>query len=156
MSDITERLRKKVIKLAPVAQSLSELSKDPDRRVAAVAFDDDLTILSVGYNGPPRGVEDLPERLTRPGKYEGWVSHAEENMVAQAARVGVSLKGQNAMVTALKPCSTCTRLIIQSGIKRLFVPDVSMSERWSAEWETSRVMLGEAGVEVVSYRHDTN
>lgn len=50
------------------------------------------------------------------------VSHAEERCVAQAARDGVQLQGAT-MIVSLSPCMTCSRLIVNSGIKELHYID---------------------------------
>lgn len=120
-------------------------SKDPSTKVGCVIVGPDGEIRSTGYNGIPRGVADAPERLQRPAKYL-WVSHAEENAVAHAARVGVSLKGCVAYVTH-HPCARCARTLIQSGVASVVVgPNVTMMPQ--EEFDTARVMFDEAGVSV--------
>lgn len=141
----------KFLKFIPDAEAARGRSKDANTQVGCVVVDWDYNIRASGYNGPPRGVKDLPERLSRPEKYKGWMAHAEENTVSQAARMGVSLHGCTIILTSLYPCSTCARLIIQSGIKQVIAPKVEMDERWSAEWAVSRQMFLEAGVEVYVY-----
>lgn len=123
----------------------SSKSKDPSTKVGCVVVGPDGEIRATGYNGIPRGVKDLPERLERPAKYL-WVSHAEENAVAHAARVGVSLKGCRAYVTH-HPCSRCARTLIQAGVELVVVgPNVTMMPE--AEFATAGVMFEEAGVVV--------
>jgi dCMP deaminase len=120
-------------------------SKDPSTRVGCVVVGPDGEIRATGYNGIPRGVKDAPERLERPAKYL-WVSHAEENAVAHAARVGVSLKDCRAYVTH-HPCSRCARMLIQSGVSAIIVgPNETMMP--PVEFETAAVMFEEAGVRV--------
>lgn len=68
-----------------LAQSVAEWSKDPSTQVGAVAVGTSKQILETDFNGLPRGVQDLPERMERPAKYI-WTAHAEENLVAHAAR----------------------------------------------------------------------
>lgn len=120
-------------------------SKDPSTRVGCVVVGPDGEIRTTGYNGIPRGVNDAPERLERPAKYL-WVSHAEENAVAHAARVGVSLKGCRAYVTH-HPCSRCARTLIQAGVSAIIVgPNETMMP--AVEFETAAIMFEEAGVRV--------
>jgi dCMP deaminase len=127
------------------AEHAAAKSKDPSTRVGCVIVGPDGEIRSTGYNGIPRGVRDSAERLERPAKYL-WVSHAEENAVAHAARVGVSLKGCTAYVTH-HPCSRCARTLIQSGVAAVVVgPSVTMMP--AVEFETAREMFAEAGVKV--------
>lgn len=118
-------------------------SKDPSTKVGCVVVGPDGEIRATGYNGIPRGVKDAPERLERPAKYL-WVSHAEENAVAHAARVGVSLKSCRTYVTH-HPCSRCARTLIQAGVEQVVVgPNVTMMPE--QEFETAGVMFEEAGV----------
>ena len=120
-------------------------------RVGAVVIDEDFNLRISGYNGMPRGIDDnVEDRHERPVKYL-WMSHAEENCVAQAARVGVSLKGCTLLVTSLFPCTTCSRLIIQSGIVRVLAPQTPENARWDGEASVALEMLTEAGVEVEYY-----
>jgi len=92
--------------------------------------------------------DDVEERHDRPLKLQV-TAHAEENAVAQAARSGVSLEGCTLLVSTLYPCSTCARLIIQAGIRQVVAlkVDSTRMERWADEWEVSKQMFAEAGVE---------
>jgi dCMP deaminase len=127
------------------ARHAASKSKDPSTQVGAVAVGPDGEIRATGYNGLPRGVEDKPERMERPAKYL-WTSHAEENLVAHAARVGVSLKGCTVYVTHY-PCSRCARSLIQAGVAKIHVGDGKTSMP-AEEFDTARVMFEESGVEV--------
>lgn len=143
-----------VIKFVKIAQAISEMSKDPSTKVGAVVIDDDFTILATGFNGFPRGVVDSYARLTDRSTKLKFISHAEANAIAQAARVGAKLFGSTLVVTALHPCSNCAKLIIQSGIKRVIAPTMkgdSINEQWIAERDLSNIMFEEAGVEVTYY-----
>lgn len=142
---------KKFLKFIPVAEGLALQSKDPSTKVGALALDDDFNVRSVGYNGFPRGVDDNEEYYTcRETKYER-TSHAEMNVVAQAARTGVSVDGCTLLLTALFPCATCTKILIQAGIRQIIAPNVEMSEKWEKEWEISKQLCKEAGVLVYGY-----
>lgn len=129
-----------------LAFKFAEWSKDPSTKVGCVVFGGDREIRSTGYNGLPRGVEDTYERLNvREQKYPLMV-HAEENCVAHAARIGVSLKGCTAAVT-FPPCSRCSRLLIQSGVDRVVIPAwVPVPDRWISDISLGNDMLQEAGV----------
>lgn len=141
----------KFLKFLPDALAARGRSKDQSTQVGAVVIDDDYNVRISGYNGMPRGVNDnVEERHERPGKYF-WFSHAEENCVAQAARIGASLKGCTLLVTSLFPCTTCSRLIIQSGIKRVLAPSTVANARWDEQAKVALEMLTEAGVEIVYY-----
>lgn len=128
-----------------IARAIATKSRDPSTQVGAVLVDEDRVIRATGYNGLPRGVRDLPERLQRPAKYI-WTSHAEMNTIAHAARVGVPTKGCTLIVTH-EPCAMCARLILQAGISHLIIGTGTTSMP-AEEFEVSRTMLEEAGVNV--------
>lgn len=101
-----------------LASTVSEKSKDTTQ-VGCVIVGEDNQILSTGWNGFARGVDDssFVHREARPEKYK-WTIHAEANAICNAARSGVMLKGATAYVTH-KPCSSCADMLIQSGIKKV-------------------------------------
>ena len=91
------------------------------------------------------------KRYERPEKYF-WTAHAEENAIALAARNGTSLNGTILYVNRMMPCTRCTRLIIQSGIKKVCVyvdAPAETIERWKEENDIAETMMDEAGVELV-------
>ena len=138
----------KELKYMAVAEAVMNLSKDPSTKVGAVALDEGLGVLCVGYNGFPRGVKDTSERLNdRALKYPRTV-HAEGNVIAQAARKGISLEGATIVVTSLYPCGGCAALMVQAGIKRIITtrPD---NERWAESNAVAEEILTEGGVEVI-------
>lgn len=128
-----------------MAHLVSSKSKDPSTKVGCVVITEDKVVAATGYNGLPRGVEDKAERMERPAKYL-WTSHAEENAVAQAARVGMKLKGGTAFVTHM-PCSRCARTLIQAGIENVVV-DRGMTSMPQEEFDVAMQMFKEAGVDV--------
>lgn len=116
-------------------------SKDPSTHVGAVAISPAKAVLETGYNGIPRGVFDLPERMARPAKYL-WTAHAEENLVAHAARK--VLLGSTVYVTHMC-CSACARMLINAGVKKIVVGGGATSMP-AEQFEVARRMLAEAGV----------
>ena len=67
-----------------IAREISTWSKDPSRKIGAIAVRD-RKILATGYNGFPKGIEDTPCRLNiREIKYQ-YVVHAEMNCIYNAA-----------------------------------------------------------------------
>lgn len=124
-----------------MAQLVSSWSKDTTTKVGAVAVGTSRQVLTTGYNGLPRGVQDLPERMERPAKYL-WTSHAEANLVAHAARA--VLEGSTVYVTHLC-CSACARLLINAGVAKVVSGDgtTSMAQE---EFEVAMTMFTEAGV----------
>lgn len=108
-----------------MAQLMATKSKDPSTKVGCVVVGPDNEVLSTGFNGFPRGVDEYDAtRWERPEKYS-WVIHAEANAVANAARVGVSLKNAKMYMNFMPtPCTGCTQLIIQSGIRTIVGPNI--------------------------------
>ena len=121
-------------------------SKDPSTKVGCVISTEDKVVVATGYNGIPRDVLDKPERMERPSKYL-WTSHAEENAVAMAARVGSRLRGGHAFVTHM-PCCRCARMLIQAGISTVYCGDGTTSMPLE-EFDVASQMFREAGVLVV-------
>lgn len=143
----------KILSYLPTAVEMAKVSKDRKKKVSAIVFGPEYEVRSTGVNGFPRGVEDnLPERHETPEKFY-WTCHAEENVISQAARSGVSLMGCTLLVTGLYPCSTCARMIIQSGIRRVVVPYMERPEsKWYEQYLRSSRMFEESGVSVHFYR----
>ena len=88
------------------------------RQVGAILVKDRM-IISDGYNGTPSGFENICEEdgVTKP-----YVLHAEANAITKVAKSGNSSEGATLYVTA-SPCLECSKLIIQSGIKRVVYRD---------------------------------
>lgn len=126
------------------AQHAACKSKD-STQVGAVLVGPDREVRLTAYNGPPRGVRDLPDRRERPTKYL-FASHAEANLVAFAAREGIRTAGCTVYVTHF-PCAACARTLIQAGIERVVVGPGTTSMP-DAEFAAARQMFREAGVVV--------
>lgn len=126
------------------AEHAAQKSKD-STKVGAVLVGPNNEVLLTGFNGPPIGVSDLPERRDiRPEKYL-WVSHAEANLIAFAARRGIATEGCTVYVTH-SPCSGCAKALIQAGIRRVVVGAGSTSMP-ADEFRVARTMMHEAGMD---------
>ena len=80
----------------------------------------DRMIISDGYNGTPSGFENICEDEN--GVTKPYVLHAEANAITKVAKSGNSSDGATLYVTA-SPCLECSKLIIQSGIRRVVFRD---------------------------------
>lgn len=127
-----------------IAARHAAMSKD-STQVGACLVGPDGEVRMGAFNGPPRGVHDLPERRERPAKYL-FASHAEQNLIAFCAREGVRASGCALFVTHM-PCSACARSIIQGGIAAVYV-DAGVTSMPVAEFTAARSMFIEAGVPV--------
>ena len=121
-----------------MARIWAENSYCTRRKVGALIVKDKM-IISDGYNGTPSGFEnvcELDDGTTKP-----YVLHAEANAITKIAKSGNNSDGATLYVTA-SPCLECSKLIIQSGIRR-----VVYSENYRL---TDGIdLLRRAGVEVV-------
>ncbi|MBR2768381.1 MAG: dCMP deaminase family protein [Solobacterium sp.] len=121
-------------------------SKDPNTQVGAAIVDENKRVVSVGYNGFPKGCSDDEFPWEREGgmldtKYV-YVVHAELNAILNSPRpvAGCTL------YVSLFPCNECAKAIIQAGIRRV----VYESDKYADTDATraSKAMLEAAGVEL--------
>ena len=125
-------------------------SKDPSTQVGACIVSEDNKILSMGYNGLPRGCDDDEFPWDREGdelntKYP-FVAHSELNAILNYR--GGSLEGAKLYVS-LFPCNECAKAIIQAGIKTI----VYDSDKYNGTPMNiaSKRMLDAAGVSYEPY-----
>lgn len=102
------------------ARAIGAMSHAERKKVGAILVSSaGHGIIAEGYNGTPRGFDNVCEYE----KSEGLVTkpevlHAESNAIAKVARSTNSSSGSTLYVT-LSPCFECSKLIIQAGIKRI-------------------------------------
>lgn len=128
-----------------MAEFVAGWSKDPSTKVGAVIVDDKKRVISVGYNGFPRGVDDAEMRYDdRPLKYK-FVCHAERNAIDNSP---MKVDGCNLYCT-LFPCAECAKTIIQTGIKLVITKPWLPNYDWSVDpynWKIAQIMFDEAKV----------
>lgn len=98
-----------------IAKEWSQLSYCKRRQVGAIIVRDRM-IISDGYNGTPSGFENCCE--DEQGLTNWYVLHAEANAILKVARSTQSCEGATLYIT-MSPCKECSKLIHQSGIKRV-------------------------------------
>jgi len=136
-----------------LAREVSTWSKDPSTQVGVV-YCINRRIVSTGYNGFPRGIEDTEERYNdREVKYE-LVSHAEMNGIYNATLHGQSLKGATAYIWGLPVCHHCAKGIIQTGCVRAVMASEAIPENWKDSFDKTSQMFLEAGVTWSVYEAD--
>lgn len=125
-------------------------SKDQSTKVGALILGLQNEPLSWGYNGFPRGADDVrPERHDRTKEKYKWAEHAERNAIYSAARSGHKLVGSRIYVSSLPTCVDCARAIIQSGITEVYLEaDALLQDRWKENWDLTQKMYEECGVKV--------
>jgi dCMP deaminase len=108
---------------------VAQRSIDPSTKHGAILVSKNNKILSTGYNGPIRGVDDSKIPLTRPEKY--WtMTHSEDGCLASYTGSASDLEGARIYVTG-RPCHRCLRTILQKGIKHIIygrVPSMCIDE----------------------------
>jgi len=120
-----------------MALEWANLSYCKRKKVGALLVKDRM-IISDGYNGTPSGFENVCEDEN--GYTKWYVLHAEANAILKVAASAQSTNGSTLYIT-LSPCKECSKLIHQSGIKRV----VYIHEYHDT---TGIDFLKEAGVEV--------
>ncbi|HDZ04601.1 hypothetical protein LCGC14_0080070 [marine sediment metagenome] len=98
-----------------MAKEWGMLSSCKRKQVGAIIVKDRM-IISDGYNGTPTGFENFCE--DEEGYTKWYVLHAEANAILKVAGSTQSCQGATLYIT-LSPCRECSKLIHQSGIKRV-------------------------------------
>ncbi|MBS7348523.1 MAG: dCMP deaminase family protein [Muribaculaceae bacterium] len=135
MENKQEILDRRYLRMAKI---WSENSYCERRKVGALIVKDKM-IISDGYNGTPSGFPNVCE--SSEGVTLPYVLHAEANAITKVARSNNSSEGGTLYVST-SPCMECSKLIIQSGIKR-----VVFSELYRIT--DGLDLLSQAGIEVI-------
>lgn len=130
-----------------LAEEVASWSKDPSRKIGAVAVGTKGQVLAQGYNGFPRGINDSEERYNDRERKYGLVVHAEMNVIYNATYNGVSLDGATLYVTGLPVCSDCAKGIIQVGIKRVVMKYMVIPSTWIDSWNKTQEMFNETSIQ---------
>lgn len=126
-----------------IAQEWGKLSHCKRKQVGALIVKDRM-IISDGYNGTPTGFENICEDEENYTKW--YVLHAEANAILKVAASTQSCKGATLYVT-LSPCRECSKLIHQSGIKRVVYANAYKDD-------SGLKFLEKAGIELVHIDKD--
>lgn len=122
-------------------------SNDPSTKVGAVIVDSEHKMISMGYNGMPKGTEFTWEKNEGLNNKYLYVCHAEMNALFNT-RNGSSVKDATIYVT-LFPCNECAKMMVQAGIKKV----VYLSDKYHSQvtFMASRKILEAAGIEIEEY-----
>ena len=139
---------KRFLEMAELVATWSSCYQE-NRQVGAVIVKEKRT-MTTGYNGAPSGIMSCKTRgecLRRKMNVASgtklelcYAVHAEQNAIAQAAKLGVSVDGATLYCTH-QPCVICCKMIINSGIKRVVY-------RYGYPDEFSIKLFAEAGISV--------
>lgn len=128
-----------------MAKEWGLLSNCERKKVGAIIVKDRM-IISDGYNGTPTGFDNICE--DEAGFTKWYVLHAEANAISKVASSTQSCNGATLYIT-LSPCKECSKLIHQSGIKRV-VYQIAYKDISGLEF------LEKAGVELVNIPEISN
>ncbi|MDE6028989.1 MAG: cytidine/deoxycytidylate deaminase family protein [Clostridiales bacterium] len=128
-----------------------------DNRQIGAVIAKNKRIMTTGYNGASAGIKSCKERgeclrrkLDIPSgtRHElCYATHAEQNAIIQAAKMGICIDGATLYCTH-QPCAICTKMIINSGIKRV-VYQYGYPDDFSLE------LLAESGVQIEKFDPQT-
>ena len=134
-----------------VAISKRSTCSNPDRKVGCVIVDDShQRVLAWGYNGVAAGETHSCEYHFHKGKkekneygYSCFCVHAEQNALA---KMNTFEPCDKIMYLTLSPCMICSRLIVNSGIKKVYILELYSSHEKELE------LLRKRGVEVILFK----
>ena len=151
MDEKFDKWDKRFIDMAQLVSTWSSCFQT-NRQVGAVIVKT-KRVMTTGYNGAASGIKSCKERgsclrreLNIPSgtRHEiCYATHAEQNAIIQAAKLGVCIDGATLYCTH-QPCVICAKMIINSGIKRIVYKDGYPDE-------FSMQLLRESGVEIVKF-----
>lgn len=129
---------------------VAQRSLDKDTKHGCVIIDDSHSILSVGYNSPPRGCPDSKVPLERPLKYN-FMSHSETNAIANAASIGTALKGSTFYITG-PPCCSCFASIVNVGAVKIIQGPI-LHQRTQDQIDAIKLMNQNNQLEIVDFQN---
>jgi len=133
------------LRFLKLADHISSWSKDPSTKTGAVIVNDLKHIVSVGYNGFPRGMFDDEEKYKDRETKLKYICHADVNAVYNAY---TSVMGCTIYLTH-PPCNECQKTIVQSGIKKTIF--WKPSNDWILRWGNRLEVFDECGMIVNSF-----
>ena len=121
-----------------MADTFAQLSYAKRNKVGCIILTDDGQIISQGFNGTPKGMDNCCEFEEHIDEYDDIhccrkdsiilktkpeVLHAESNAIVKCAKSGYGSTNRCTLYVTLSPCFDCAKLIIQSGITRVVFRD---------------------------------
>jgi dCMP deaminase len=130
------------------ARHVASWSKDPSTKAGAVIVRPDRSVASVGFNGFPQVMPDLPEYYANREEKYSRIVHCEVNAQLFTRE---SLKGYTLYTYPFACCDRCVVQMLQAGITRFVWAECPPAqwERWGPTLTKTFAYLREAGVEMV-------
>lgn len=134
------------LRFIELAELISTWSKDTTKVGAVIVSG--KQILTTGYNGFPKGVEDSLERINDRETKLRLTVHAEMNAILQASQHGINITGSTIYIFGRMPCKECAKHIVASGIKQVVFKsnNTKASDEWVASLPLVKELFSEAGV----------
>ncbi len=123
-------------RMLTLAKEIASWSKDQDRQVGAVITTKDYDIVSTGFNGYPRCLDDNDTSC----KLDKMI-HAEINALLQLSTTARRDNRFYMYIYGGHPCSHCAAVILQSKITHLFCPAIEAKSSWHGSMELAKVMF---------------
>jgi dCMP deaminase len=136
------------------ARQLSLWSKDTSTKVGAVIVRPDKTIASMGFNGFPKWMPDIPEFYQiREEKYSR-IIHGEMNALIHARE---SVQGCILYTYPFAPCERCAVHMLQAGIIEFVFPSIpeGLKERWGNSIEKTKRYIEDCGAHYTEYKGES-
>ncbi len=145
----TEKWDRRFLQMAKLT---STWSKDPSTQCGAVITKGNR-VISLGFNGFPKGTDDSPELYRNRDLKLKIVLHSEVNAILFA---NTDLEGCTIYVWPMPPCCGCASQIIQSGIKRVVsvFSSLDLLDRWGDDFIIAKTMYAKVGIELKQYAFD--
>lgn len=139
------------VRFFELAETVAKWSKDPSTQVGCVVTKGN-SVISLGYNGFPFGVDDSYERLNnREEKYK-FVLHAEENAILNA---NSSIADSSVYVTHF-PCNHCMAMLAQSGIAEVLFTENAQGweKRFPDSFRVACEIANESNIDLIKIVED--
>lgn len=133
-----------------IAREVSTWSKDPKKKIGAVAVRDKREVAK-GYNGFPSRIDDKEDWLNDDEMRRRLTVHAEVNMINNAMRFGQTIEGTRVYLYGLAPCQNCAINLINAGVLRIDFCRTYVDPKWDADWELSSELFRRAGIIATSH-----
>lgn len=138
------------VRFLEMARLVSTWSRDPSTQTGAVIVRPDKGVVSVGFNGFAKPMEDREEWYNNREEKYSRIVHCEINALIQAQK---SVEGCILYTYPFACCDRCTVQMAQAGIKRFVFPSptVDALTRWSSAFEKTKQYMREMSLEWMEY-----
>jgi dCMP deaminase len=133
-------------KIVDYIKEVAKLSPDPSTQCGCLIVQNG-SVVGEGWNDFPNGVEATHIRLNNRDVKLRYMIHAEVAAILSLNTIK-DAEGADLYVYPLRPCLECAKLIIEAGIKRVFVYEHQKLDRWSESQRYAQELFDEVGVEV--------